>query len=85
MKVHLTGIKLIGELPEKCEIDSRWIKGSVTYSQTEKGILIETSEVIKKNKFTNAELKSAEFKTLIQKIKNCHSLRQLIYKPLGKS
>lgn len=85
MKVHLTGIKLIGELPEKCEIDSRWIKGSVTYSQTDKGILIETSEVIKKNKFTNAELKSAEFKTLIQKIKNCHSLRQLIYKPLGKS
>ena len=81
-KVRLKGISLVGELPVNCEIESRWISGWQRYSKTADGVLIETVEITKKNLYSIEELKSAEFEDLKRKIRKCHEMRLLIFKPL---
>lgn len=80
---------LVGSEFSNCSVDSPWFKGSRKIKDTPEGIRVIDELVVKKDKITNAELKSKEYSDFQNSLYTCFGNTALVYKidsvkPIGK-
>ncbi len=76
--ILLSKASLVGKL-SNCSFDSPWVQGSRTISNTAEGIRVLDQLIVKKDKISNAELKSQEYATLQNTIYGCFGDTALVY------
>jgi transglutaminase-like putative cysteine protease len=74
--------RLVGKLPETCEVQSDWVGASRTIKQEGSNLIINTRIETRKRHIANSELKSPEFASLVKSLTKCFPSSMLIFEPL---